>query len=350
VNSTRVSAPWLDRSYAMLTLAEVLPMVINDSGVVDLLRGTLDTVAPEGASGALPRREDAQPAIEEAATIVAEHRAQVQFGELLPGLVTVGSEPITVNALPVRVYNALARSDVRTWGELARMPREVLKIRNVGINAVHLVATAAVWRVLELAQELTAFGPLTAAERPQAAPLSQEGAAVAGYLPVPIRALAQWAVLERDATVMSDILCLPPDLGWIPAELRVAWEEASQRTLASLLNLNRVPPPEELITRLLASLDERDRLILDGRILTDTPTTLSDLATQLGISSGRVQQYRHAPKSGCAPASNPQSSRPCAGGSRISPTRSERCCPWTARRSPTDLPGLPAMFPQTRRT
>lgn len=277
----------------MPTLAEVLPMVINDPSIIELLRGTLDAAAPEGASGALPRREDAGSAIDKAAAIVAENRAHRQFGEVLPGLATVGGEPITANTFPARVYNALARSDVRTWGELARMrPLDVREIRNLGIHAVHLVATAAVWRVLDLAQELTAFGPLTAAERPLAALSSDEGTVVAGYLAVPIRALAEWAVLDRDATLMGDILCLAPDLGWIPEELRAAWEQASELTLASLLSPHRLPPPAELITRLLASLDERDRLILRERLLTDTPTTLSSIGDQLGISRGRVQQLQ----------------------------------------------------------
>ncbi|MGH8898934.1 MAG: sigma factor-like helix-turn-helix DNA-binding protein [Egibacteraceae bacterium] len=273
----------------MPTLAEVLPMVINDPSIIELLRGTLDA----GAAGALSWREDAASAIDKAAAILAEHRAHRQFGEVLPGLATIGGEPITGNAFPARVYNALARSDVRTWGELARMrPLDVREIRNVGIHAVHLVATAAVWRVLDLAQELTAFGPLTAGERPQTAPLSEESTVVAGYLAVPIRTLAEWALRERDATLMGDILCLAPDLGWIPEELRAAWEQASELTLASLLSLRRLSPPADLVTRLLTSLDERDQLILRERLLTDTPTTLSSLGDQLGISRGRVQQLQ----------------------------------------------------------
>ncbi len=270
-------------------------MVINDPSIIEVLRGTLDPAGSEGSADRLPWGEDAPSVIDKAAAIVAERRASTQFGVVLPGLVTIGGEQFTFDVFPGRVYNALARSDVRTWGELARIrPRDVLEIRNLGNRSAHLVAAAALRRILELAQELAVLGPLVSAERrPLTTPSSEdEGAVVTGYLAVPIRALAEWAALERDATRMGDILCLAPGLGWIPEELRAAWKEASQLTLASLLRLHRLPLPAELITRLLAALDERDRLILDERLLSDTPTTLSTISAQLGISPERIRQLQ----------------------------------------------------------
>lgn len=278
----------------MPTLADVLPMVINDPSVIEVLRGTLDAAEPEISSDALQRREDARCAVDKAAAIVAGNRASTQFGEVLPGLVTVGGESLPVDAFPVRVFNVLARNDVRTWGELALIrPLDVLEMRSLGIRYAHLIVAAAVRRILELAQELTTLGPLVAAERPPTVASSEgEGTVVTGYLPVPIRALAEWAVLERGATRMGDILCLAPGLGWMPEELRAAWEQASQLTLESLLRLHRLPLPAELITRLLTTLDERDQLILNERLFTGTPTTLSSIGTRLGISRGRVQQLQ----------------------------------------------------------
>lgn len=265
----------------MPTLAEVLPTVINDPSILEMLRGTLDA----------GDREDAQPAIDKAAAIVVANRASVQLSEMLPGLVTISSEPFTTTLFPARLYNALVRHDVRTWGELAPMrPLDILEIRNLGTQSVHHLVTAALWRILDLAQDLAALGPL--AVGPQATPPPDEGTIVAGYLAMPIRALAQWAALERDATQMGDILCLASDLGWIPPELRAAWEEASELPLASLLGPYRLPPPAELITRLFTQCDERERLILTERILSDTPPTLSGIGAQLGISPERVRQLQ----------------------------------------------------------
>lgn len=265
----------------MPSLAETLPTVINDPSILEALRGTLDVA----------EREDAQPALDKAAAIVTGNRASVRLSEVLPGLVTIGSEPLTTSGFPARVFNALTRSDVCTWGELGSMRiLDLLEIRNLGIlSARHLVA-AALWRMLELARDLAMVGPL-ALNRPPAAP-SPDDSIVAGYLAMPIRALAEWAARERDATQMGDILCLGPGLGWIPAELRAAWEQASEHTLASLLGPHRLPPPAELITRLLAQCDERERLILTDRVLTDTPPTLSNLAARLGISPERIRQLQ----------------------------------------------------------
>jgi hypothetical protein len=270
--------------------AEVLPVLINDASIVRVLRGALEDVESEVSSGVL-EREGVQRAINQAATIVAS-QAYVRFGELLPGLVTVGGELLERRVFPARVYNALAREDVHTWSEFARMrPLDLLDIRTLGTIYLHAAAAAALRRVLALALELVgSSSPPHARQERAAVPSSDDGQAAAGYLALPIQALAQWAVLERSATRMGDILCLVPDLGRMPADLRAVWDQASQLTLAELLGPQRVPRLAELTTRLLCEFDERDRLILNERVLSATPTTLASLGARLGISSGRVQQ------------------------------------------------------------
>ncbi|MGH8905490.1 MAG: hypothetical protein ACRD0K_03000 [Egibacteraceae bacterium] len=271
----------------MPTLSEVLPALIPEAGVATALCGALEGVESDVSDDVLAR-EDVQRAIDQAAAILVDNRS-LPFGRMLPGLAMVGGEPIDQDVLPVRVYNALARNDVRTWGGLARMcPADLLAMRTLGIVYLRAVAAIALRRVLALALELTWSGLPSAQEEENAS--SSYGPAVAGYRAVPIHALAQWAVLERDATFLGDLLRLAPDLGPIPADLRAAWEQASRRRLAELFGPRPLPRLAELVTRVLSTFDNRDRLILDERVLADKPTTVGDLAVRLGVSSTRVGQ------------------------------------------------------------
>ncbi|MGE4580672.1 MAG: RNA polymerase sigma factor RpoH [Desulfuromonadales bacterium] len=68
----------------------------------------------------------------------------------------------------------------------------------------------------------------------------------------------------------------------------LADERASQEEL--LLQKEEQSQLSSQTQRALASLNEREKRIIEGRILTDTPKTLQDLADEYGISRERVRQ------------------------------------------------------------
>lgn len=138
----------------------MLPTLVNEPSIVKMLREALDGAGAD-ASPEVLEREDVRHAIDQAAAIVMDNGAYVPFSHLLPGLMSVGGEVLDRRALPARLYYALARNDVHTWGQLAQMsPTDLLDIRNLGTVYLRAAATAAVGRVLAFALDPEASGPL----------------------------------------------------------------------------------------------------------------------------------------------------------------------------------------------
>jgi hypothetical protein len=103
---------------------------------------------------------------------------------------------------------------------------------------------------------------------------------------------ARWAVAERGASILGDLLTLAPGTAGLPPDVARSWDRIGQLDLQAITG----PAPAgrdlpQLAGRLLGEVaDDRRRLILTSRTFTPQRRTYDSLAAELGVSRGRVRQ------------------------------------------------------------
>jgi hypothetical protein len=81
--------------------------------------------------------------------------ATMPLGEILPGLPKIEDQPVEPEELRASTYYALYRADLRTWGQLTALSAPDLRGHCcIGAKALHAIAVAALWHVIDLAQEI----------------------------------------------------------------------------------------------------------------------------------------------------------------------------------------------------
>jgi hypothetical protein len=191
----------------------------------------------------------------------------------------------------VRFYNLLEREGFAWAEEVAATPDGcLLGLRNSGMKFI-----AAVRQVLAD----RGFGDVPATTGGPAAsgvPRRDAGApAVPGGLPAEaaraLQVVAAWAVAERGAQVLGDLLTLAPGVTDLPPEVAEGWARVRQIGLRPLAG-TELPDGDlaQLARDLLGEVGERRRLILTARTFAPGPRTYDSLAAELGISRGRVRQ------------------------------------------------------------
>lgn len=125
---------------------------------------------------------------------------------------------------------------------------------------------------------------------PDRAPAAGAAAVPPDIVPA-LRVVAAWAIAERGARVLGDVLALVPAADGMPADVARHWERLAQ------LSLRRLAGPAEpsqdltqLARELLGETDERRRMILTYRTFAPDKRTRDSLASELGISRERVRQ------------------------------------------------------------
>lgn len=121
----------------------------------------------------------------------------------------------------------------------------------------------------------------TLAQRDQATPAATDIAATSGASLIDVE-LVQAALASRD----SPLACEHSSGVDVPADTPDAEDEIADRELARTWH--------ERIATVIEQLDERERIVIHERFLTDDARTLSSIGHDLGISRERVRQIEKA--------------------------------------------------------
>src|SRR5271166_766849 len=231
-----------------------------------------------------------------------------RMAEALRGLIAAGAAPgwelhpvpggrtvLHVLAAPLlrlsgqqRFYNLLDRAGFAWVEEVAATPDAcLLELRNSGPKFIAAVRQA----ISELGLDGAAGSPQNLAEYGDPSPASSPPA-----LPAEVaRALhlaARWAAAERGASTLGDLVTLAPGIAELPPDVARSWDRIRQLNLQSLTSTaspgHDLP---QLAERLLGEVaDDRRRLILTSRTFAPERRTYDSLATEFGVSRGRVRQ------------------------------------------------------------
>ena len=233
--------------------------------------------------------------------LAAEFRRLITAGAV-PGWdlhpAPAGRTPLRVLAGPLhrlsgsnRFYNLLEREGFAHVEEVAGTPEDcLLELRNSGPRLI-----AAVRQVLgDLG-----FGGTEAASGSLPGP-GAAGPAAAGPAPLAglpadaaraLQVAAAWAVAERGAQTLGELLTLAPGVGDLPPDVASSWNRIRELSLQSLAGTARADGDlSRLAQDLIDELDERRRLILTSRTFAQTRRTYDSLAAELGVGRERVRQ------------------------------------------------------------
>lgn len=212
--------------------------------------------------------------------------------------VSGGHTPLHVLAGPlhrlsgsVRFYNLLEREGFAWAEEVAATPDGcLLELRNTGMKFIAAVRQVLAERQIGGAQATT--GGLAAPDDPRQEP--GDPVVPAGLPAEAVRALrvvAAWAVVERGAQVLEDLLVLAPGVKDLPPDVAEGWDRVRQLRLRPLAG-TELPDGDlaQLARDLLGEVEERRRLILTARTFAPGPRTYDSLAAELGVSRGRIRQ------------------------------------------------------------
>ncbi|PZG52924.1 hypothetical protein C1I98_06505 [Spongiactinospora gelatinilytica] len=208
------------------------------------------------------------------------------YGDALPGLHLIAEHEIAPQEMATRYRYALARDGIRTWGDLADCDEiRLLDIHMFGSTCLAAVVEAAVWRMAVIA--LDGSNQFTGRAATPSAPPE--------WIALPLRPLVAWAVAERGATTLDDLLVLSPALGPLPAGITSQWRQANAVNLRAFVGAAADPPDLAVLLRaLLTEVDGRRELILTQRTFAARPQTYQALGRRLGVSAGRARQLEES--------------------------------------------------------
>jgi len=251
-----------------------------------------------------------------------------------------------------RFYNLLEREGFAYVEEVAATPDGcLLELRNSGMKFIAAVRQVLADRGFGGTQATT--GSLPAPGDPERDP---GGSAAPAGLPTEaaraLQVVAAWAVAERGAQVLGDLLTLAPGAKDLPPDVAHSWARIRQLGLRPLAG-TALPDDDlpQLARKLLGELEERRRLILTSRTFAPGRRTYDSLAADLGVGRERVRQLETSALQQLARAAAHDRYRPLRwraasaaqpGSARVAPIPSAP--PWMAqllswlasKTSPTD--------------
>jgi hypothetical protein len=218
----------------------------------------------------------------------------VPLGELLPGLLAVADEPIASPYLDTRSAHALKRRGCRRWGDLAtNSVAEFESERGVGAGTVSRILQAVAHRHLEVGS-LVLEPPGGPGGQDSGTPEPDDGGLFGSELQGLLADLATWAVRERGATRLADLIRLAPALGRVPRELLEAFDTLCSTQLGVLAGSGSAALPSELASQLLDDADGNVDVFTARRLRGGPRPTLEELGRGLGVTRERVRQLEKA--------------------------------------------------------
>lgn len=253
------------------------------------------------------------------------------IGELFPDLedwasfgLVDGQSIGRTGVLSLRSINALLRSGVSTWGQLANLEMaQLLSLRNFGLKSASEVLTAcfqlaglgpphgsrarreSVIKSVVLRELLETRWLLRAEQRalardasgvrsptsrpPQGADSELQDGELAGH----IQTIVAWAWSERSVSNLGGVLRIAQELKPFPEDVATAWNRLSETETTSVANpAGAAKDLDSLLDGALTAFSERERAVLEARLLTLEPQTLQELATTFGVTRERIRQIQ----------------------------------------------------------
>ena len=222
--------------------------------------------------------------------LIEEHTRRI--GTVFPLLNTDSTVIMPHAALDNRSANVLIRMKCFSWTDLAdRTVGNLWDIPNSGRLTVTRILSAAALRNGELEQvEQNAFG-----EVGQSSEISKEfpwpGAdLIDRKLWAFLSALIPWAIRERQASTLGDLLHLSPSLEYIPTELHEHWSDIGSFQLMNLVNPEIIDLPHDLAAQFVKDLGPSADLFVARKVHRGQIPTLEALAIPRGVTRERVRQ------------------------------------------------------------
>ncbi len=212
--------------------------------------------------------------------------------------VPAGRTPLHVLAGPLhrlsgsnRFYNLLEREGFAYVEEVAATPDGcLLELRNSGMKFI-----AAVRQVLADLEPGGASATSGSRPGPGGAGQAAGGPAPPAGMPadaaMALQVVAAWAIAERGAQELGDLLTFAPGLGDLPPDVARSWDRIRQLGLHRLAGTALADGDLPRLARdLLGEIEERRRLILTSRTFAPGRRTYDSLAAELGVGRERVRQ------------------------------------------------------------
>jgi Sigma-70, region 4 len=199
--------------------------------------------------------------------------------------------PLLHRSGSMRFYNILERNGFACVEEVAATPDAcLLELRNSGRRLVATVRAVISDLGSAHTSTSTAGSSATGSHGSDHAP-ADAAVAVPQDVAAALRVIVAWAIAERGAYLLGDLLTLAPATNGMPADVTCQWERLARLSLRPLVGPAK--PCEnltQLAMELLGETDERRQMILTSRTFAPEPRTYDSLAGELDISRERVRQ------------------------------------------------------------
>src|SRR5665213_281397 len=251
----------------------------------------MDGTSPSSSSAGQPMLPFAVQAVDDPGLVVRmiEDDLTAKIGDVFVGLGAISRMPIDHPLIDARARTTLRRMKCRTWGDFAeRTVGEIWQTPNAGRLTVNRLLTAAA----ECSRETLTSGRVSG-PAPTEPALSEETPSrsfSATRLLQAVDELARWAVRERGATRLGDLLVVSPRLENVPSEIRNAVTRLSVLELTSLVGNSGAALSSSLLSDLLESAGRAREVLLARRIRPERRPTLEEVGKQMGLTKERVRQ------------------------------------------------------------
>lgn len=219
--------------------------------------------------------------------LLLEEAYEVTIGDIFVALRQLVEEPIEDGEIDARSRTTLHRLKCKTWAQLAcHTVGELWSVPNAGRLTVTRILAAAARRNVDAATApnsglnlRTANEIFPADHRPGIERLDRA-----------LLALARWAVRERGASRLSDLVVLSGDLGRVPLEISTEFDRLSDFALSEFVGDAGTELPTDLLRQLLEAIGPRNDIVVARRIQLGARPTLEEIGRTIGLTRERVRQ------------------------------------------------------------